>query len=311
MRILRLIANCTLLFISTTLSAQKQTFSPDGLNELNKLKSLLNTAQSVITPDDWGEDMLIGFLFDDENLDIQYRLKNADDNSDNWYITHDIPVLLIDTIYLNKKISDSTITIKAKTNNSIGSYLRSNLSAWNSDLDITLNKKVLENNFVTLFNTYINNLQKDLLTKDGFPSSARKAVEEAVFNYLWGYKYNTESISKLIADNSNFIVKCQLCEGAKSAFKKYVAAYKVTTVNPPSAFSELFTATEKEVKQKSLQDVINTAMNEYYNSAEEFYNKSEITKLQSQIVDERKKSMTIAGGKKCAICDGAVIKNTL
>jgi hypothetical protein len=60
---------------------------------------------------------------------------------------------------------------------------------------------------------------------------------------------------------------------------------------------------------RALETLVRNAVDEFYNKNN--FSKDEVQNSQAIISAERKKSMGIAGGKKCASCDGACDKDGL
>lgn len=99
-----------------------------------------------------------------------------------------------------------------------------------------------------------------------------------------------------------------ICSGTQDAFSKYVETRTVDTdfTNQTYDLRVPLFGDNQEGQMAALEKLVNEAVKDYYDNYN--FSKAEIERMKAMLNLERKKSMSIAGGKKCASCDGACMK---
>ena len=292
-----------LLFLNTLFGfAQEKNDYLRQINssELSRAQSLISDfAHTFYTETDgtlWQQDIQVhekrGFII--------YKLRPAKDSLlENWAITQQIPLLRIDTIYQDYK--DTSVTLGS--NHAFVQVFSDNKNFSQSSLNFHARIQWVRNMSGQLWEG-IRFCKKQKLKN----LTARETVREAVLQYLIKEQYPTNLIHRLLADNSLYVGKCNICNGTKDAFSDYVYAIK----NTNSLQSELSTglrSDNRDTKMRALETLVRNAVDEFY--YQNNFSKDEVQNSQAIISAERKKSMGIAGGKKCASCDGACNKDGL
>ncbi len=240
-----------------------------------------------------------------EDSCIVYKMAPFEEDSPNdtsWYITHVIPVLQIDSLYGNYQ--DSTLTFSMKGYD-IRSYQQDRLAAQNNFIRIHMPVGWVRN-FVPRVNTGIKAYQQTFGNQ--VPNNARQIVSKSVYAFISRHQFNSDDVKKLLNQTNLYITKCQLCEGTRDAFRNYLTDIKITEPTNPDWEIGLLSPVQEE-QMIVLEKMVNTAIVEYYQSNAGF-TKAQIDQMDTMVKNERKASMQLANGKKCASCDGAAcIKN--
>lgn len=138
--------------------------------------------------------------------------------------------------------------------------------------------------------------------------STRQLVAVAVFDYINQRLYNSKGIKKVLDNKSLYIGKCMICSGTQDAFVRYVKTRTVDTdfTNQTYDLRVPLFGDNQEEQMTALEKLVNEAVKDYYDNYN--FSKAEIERMKTILNLERKNSMSIAGGKKCASCDGACMK---
>lgn len=223
----------------------------------------------------------------------------ADSLKNEWKIIQQIPILRIDTIY--HTTADSTVTFISNypfaQNYSLGTvshhlYFRFHAKIWSIR---NISWQIWRH-----LNEYKQQKLKEL--------TARETIKEAVLDYLLKYQYNTVLTQKLLSNNKLYISKCNICNGTKDALSSFSKAMIDIKWKATDYLSDSLNNENHEIQMSALESLVNRSVNTFYITHN--FSKTQIIKSQALLTTERKKSMGIAGGKKCASCDGSC-KNSL
>lgn len=284
----------------------------DEKNELLQLSRLLDeTAATTTKANDWDEPLRQHLSLDEKNQKIVFRTtvyneekKSAKPEDLQWLATHRIPVYEIDTIIEN--LQDKTL--KVVMNNGTYSIATYQIIPGNQyapagyNESITIHAKIGEvRNLAKRLNQHINNLQQYRFKE--LPGTAKAIVQQAVYHYLNVKEYKTPEVQFILDDSKLFIPKCQLCDGSKLAFTKYINESQKEERADWIRFSvDTDFSSTQEKKMAALQKWVEEAVAMYYGH----YSAEQVTKMKSKVTEERKKSMNLTNNsKKCASCDGA------
>ena len=231
---------------------------------------------------------------------ISIRNYREGNTSTDWEELYRIPLMAIDTITMNYK--DSLLLFHTS-----GNYVRlfkgGNTFSGKTDL-AKLHAQLPK--VRNLSGQILRNLRYYQKTnKKPLPVTARQLVKEAVYDFIYQRKYNEYQVKKLINMQELFIPKCQICEGTRQAFRIYASEEQAggdTTIIIKDIRFLLFTGTKDE-RLQSLEILVGEAVDEFYENA--VYSDSEKIQMKEMLSAERKKSMALANGRKCASCDGA------
>lgn len=310
--------NTTILFlfglmVSANLAGQVKNEAEEK-NELEQLARLLaETAHAATKTNDWDEPLRQHLSLDEKNRKIVFRTTTYDSaqhatNPEDmqWLATHRIPVYEIDTIIEN--LQDKTL--KIIMNNKAYSIATYQIIPGNQyapagyNESVTIHARIGEvRNLTKRLNEHINNLQQYRL-KD-LPPTAKAIVQQAVYDYLLVSEYSTAGVQSMLDDPQLFIPKCQLCEGSKQAFVRYIAENEKPALAHWMKFSvdPDFSSTQ-EKKMAALQKMVAGAVEMYYGH----FSAAQVTVMKKKMAAERKQSMSLSNDtRKCASCDGACL----
>lgn len=271
-------------------------------SELRTMQYLLDTWKHKVYYDESGEPMEQEVRISERQqaVYIYVRPYREDNASAEWLAVHRISLPAIDSISMNYR--DSLLVFHTREKGVGHFHMGSYLAA--TGREASLHARLPE----------VRNLSGQLLNRLRYyqqqhpvkaPENARQLVSAAVYNYLWARNYNTAQVADLDTINALFIAKCQICEGSRQGFRDYAQKSTVTDDATRHTFDlrvGLFTGTTEE-RLAALERLVSEAVKEYYTSR--LFSASDIEKLQGMLSSERKKSMSLAGGRKCASCDGA------
>lgn len=222
----------------------------------------------------------------------------ADSALDDWKIIQRIPLLRIDTIYHTS--DDSSVTFITNypfaEEYSFGQasrhlYFKFRASVWK-----------IRNISGQLWGHISNYKQKKLKAL-----TAREMVQESVLNYLLKHQYSTLLTQKLQVNNKLYVSKCNICNGTKDALSDFSKAMTAIKWKTNDDLIDSLKNENHDVQMRALETLVSRAVHDFY--IQYNFSKKEIEKSQALLAAERKKSMNIASGKKCASCDGACKKN--
>ncbi len=221
----------------------------------------------------------------------------ADSAMDDWKIIQRIPLLRIDTIY--HSYDDSTITFicnypfaEQYTNGEASRhlYFRFHAKVWK-----------IRNISWQIWNDLSNYKQNKLKEL-----TARETVQESVLNYLLKHQYTALLTQQLLASNKIFVSKCNICNGTKDALSNFSKAVKDIKWKANDDLIDSLKNENHNVQMRALETLVSRAVDDFY--IQNNFSKEEIQRSQTLLAAERKKSMGLASGKKCASCDGACKK---
>lgn len=279
----------------------KTTFNETSLVRID---DLLQKWKHITYYDDQQEPWEQFIKVDEKDMMIYYLLRpyRENDTTNTWWISHHIPLLCIDTVTMNYK--DSTLTFHT-TGDKIGAFQGTFKAGNNKRVSMHMQLPKVRN-LAGQLDMYIHSYQQK--KKIVVIPSARQLIAVAVYDYINQRLYNSNEVRKVLDNKSLYIGKCMICSGTQDAFSKYVETRTVDTdfTNQTYDLRVPLFGDNQEGQMAALEKLVNEAVQDYYDN----YNFSiaEIERMKAMLNLERKKSMSIAGGKKCASCDGACMK---
>jgi hypothetical protein len=230
---------------------------------------------------------------------IECKARPATDSAlDDWKIIQRIALLRIDTIY--HTYDDSSVTFLTNypfaDENSFGEasrhlHFRFHAKVWN-----------IRNISWQIWNHISKYKQKKLKEL-----TARETVQESVLQYLFKHQYSALLTQQLLANNKLYVSKCNICNGTKDALSGFSKALKDVKWKANDDLVDSLKNENQDVQMRALETLVSRAVDDFY--IQNNFSKKEIEKSQALLAAERKKSMGLAGGKKCASCDGACKKD--
>ena len=136
------------------------------------------------------------------------------------------------------------------------------------------------------------------------PKSATDLIDAAVYSYFARRGYLREIVSLIGADNKLFVGKCAICNGTKAACARYVKDFAHAAFSPQDSLMDGFQAANTEERLRRLERIVEQAVQLYYYDYPGFTD-TDVQYWETELADQRKRSMRIAPGRKCASCDGA------
>lgn len=271
-------------------------------SELRTMQYLLDTWRHKTYLDESGEPMeqQVRISEPQRALYIYVRPFREDNMSAEWLVVHRISLPAIDSISMNYR--DSLLVFHTREKGVGHFHMGSYLAATGREASLHARLPEVRN----LSGQLLNHLRYYQQQKPvQVPGNARQLVSDAVYNYLSARNYNSAQVAALDTINALFIGKCQICEGSRQGFRDYAQKSTVTEDATRHTFDlrvGLFSGTIEE-RLSALEKLVSEAVKEYYTT--HLFSESVIQTMQAMLSAERKKSMTLAGGKKCASCDGA------
>jgi hypothetical protein len=279
----------------------KTTFNETSLVRID---DLLQKWKHITYYDDQQEPWEQFIKVDERDMMIYYLLRpyRENDTTNTWWISHHIPLLCIDTVTMNYK--DSTLTFHT-TGDKIGAFQGAFKAGNNKQVSIHMQLPKVRN-LAGQLDMYIQSYQQK--RKIVVIPSARQLIAVAVFDYINQRLYNSKEIKKVLDNKALYIGKCMICSGTQDAFGKYVQTRTVDTdfTNQTYDIRVSLFGDNQEEQMTALEKLVNEAVKDYYDNYN--FSEVEIERMKAMLNLERKKSMSIAGGKKCASCDGACSK---
>jgi hypothetical protein len=226
---------------------------------------------------------------------IECKARPAADSSKNeWNTIQRIPLLRVDSIY--HTAADSTVTFISNypfaENYSLGTV--------SHRLYFTFHAKIwsIRNISWQIWN-HLNEYKQQKLKE----LTARETIKESVLDYLLKHQYNVLLTQKLLSNNKLYVGKCNICNGTKDALSSFSKAMIDIKWKIMDDLSDSLNIENHEVQMSALESLVNRSINAFY--IVHNFSKEQIIKSQALLTAEKKKSMGIAAGKKCASCDGA------
>jgi hypothetical protein len=299
-------ALCIALFLLPALPA----FSQPGQEPLNNfslrsIQQLLEKWKHPVYYDETGKvlQQQIWVSERQQSLYIGLRIHHPEDSTITdrpWYMVTRVPLLAVDTIFMN--YSDSLLLFETRPSRVSHFHMGSYLAGRGGGAELRARLPEVRN----LAGQIMGHL-RDYQRQQGrrVPATARELVSRAVYDYIAQRSYLTEEVKKLDSIRELFVPKCQICEGSRQGFRDYVKFTSVTRDVSNHTFdlrTNLFNGTTDE-RMKALEQLVSEAVSEYYENS--VFSDVILKQLKAMLNAERKKSMAIAGGKKCASCDGA------
>jgi hypothetical protein len=242
-------------------------------------------------------------IMDEDNRLIYYKIRPYSENnkSHSWYAAYHIPLLCVDNMTMN--IKESSLTFLSE-GDKIGIFQGGYRVGFRNTISIRINSDDV--NVLKKLKKHLKNSQKE--NKAIKPERAKDLIGDAVYSYLKQRDYQTSAVKKLLVNNKLYIPKCQICEGTKKGFTKYTENTNITfdlTNQTHDLRVGLFWGTIEE-QLLSLEKLVEEAIKEYY--LINAFSDQQIAEMKSLLESERKRSMAMTSGKKCASCDGACSK---
>lgn len=285
-------------------------FSQSGKEPLNHsglrtIQQLLDKWKHPVYYDDQGDalEQKVWISERQQSLFIALRRRDPEDSTaadGPWFMVTRVPLLAIDTIYMN--YSDSLLLFETRPSRVSHFHMGSYLAGRGGGAELRARLPEVRN----LAGQIMIHL-RDYQRQQGrqVPATARELVSRAVYDYMVQRSFLTAEVKKLAAQNDLFIPKCQICDGSRQGFRDYEKFTDITIDVSNHTFdlrTGLFNGTAEE-RMKSLEQLVSEAVSEYYENS--VFSEATLKKLRAMLNTERKKSMALAGGKKCASCDGA------
>lgn len=292
-----------MMFWAVSFSANSQPSNEKLYNsELAGMQYLLETWKHKVYLDESAVPMEQKVRISESQKAIYIYVRPFQENnvSAGWQVVHRISLPAIDSISMNYR--DSLLVFHTREEGVRHFHMGSYLAA--TGREAFLRARLPE----------VRNLSGQLLWRLRYyqrlnpvkvPATARELVSSAVYNFLSARNYNTKQVAALDTLNTLYISKCQICEGSRQGFRLYAEKSYVTNDVTNHTFDlrvALFSGSHEE-RMSALETLVTEAVKEFYTSL--CFSPSDIERLQDMLNAERKKSMTLTAGKKCASCDGA------
>lgn len=296
-----------LFFFGLAATAQKPAISkPEYIEDANlgKVQSLLQDWQYTVFYDESGEPWEQHTRVDEKGQMIYYQLRPFRENNteDEWWVSHHIPVLCIDTVTMN--YDDSTISFLT-AGDKIGAFQGGFKVGKNKKISLHMQLPKVRN-LAGQLQLYIQAYRQQ--NQKIIPATARQIVATAVYDYIDQRIFNTAEVKKLLSNQQLYIGKCMICGGTQDGFRNYTEQKNITADVTNQTYDlriSLFGGKPEE-QLAALETLVEEAISDFYENYN--FSKADISSMKAMLTAERKKSMGIAGGKKCASCDGACKK---
>ena len=142
------------------------------------------------------------------------------------------------------------------------------------------------------------------------PKGPTDLVTSAVVAYFVRRGYPSSFVANMGADQSLYVGKCLICNGTKAACTQYVKlAENAATIPQDESIVEGFSTASKEERLRRLEWIVEQAITRYFYDYPGFTD-LDIQHWNEKLEEQRKRSMSLAAGRKCASCDGATRKKS-
>ena len=132
-------------------------------------------------------------------------------------------------------------------------------------------------------------------------------LKEATFYGLQKDHFPIDVAHDLVEENSNWVVKCPICDNVKRGFEMYTAQNaNAGKTSISKANLSLLKSGDTEVRKIALRDLVDRYVQQYYSVLA--MSEKQREDMEQQLKEGRKTGMAVANGGEgffCASCDGA------